>query len=260
MTTTDDQLSAYLDGQLDTDAAYEAVETALAENAATRGRLDHLVWAEDRLRLALRDKYMEPVPPHLIATVWRTPFGAAAQAPSPKVAPPRPAQPAWQMPWALSGWALAASVATIAWLRPDTPPTLPNTHTVNWAQPGKTVQDPVVLTTLNAVASGVVVQTTQGPLVAEGTVQRTNGDHCRALTHTHANTPPQHTWVCRENTGTWLVFATAASPLPPTTYTPAQGNNPVLPFPDPVRWLDAVHEQRQLEYQWQVHTPIQGEK
>ena len=247
MTTTDEQLTAYLDGQLPTDAAYETVENALAHDPATRARLDQLVWAEDRLRQALRDKYMEPVPPHLIANVWNTPLGGSSQHAQPTVNPAAQTQKPKPKPWSIAGWALAASFAILGWLRPAPEVPMSPTTAANWARQGLPVQDPMVLTTLNAVATGVVVANAHGQLVAEGTVQRANGHLCRLLAHAMPDQPAQHTWACHGGDGVWTVVATTPAAAPSATYTPAQAD---LPFPEPVRWLDAIQERAHLENQW----------
>jgi hypothetical protein len=255
MTTTDEQLSTYLDGQLGTEAAYQQVETALSADPSTRARLDQLVWADERLRQALRDKYMEPVPAWLIARVWNTPWGpkpAVASPPAPKTEPP-----VWRRPWFAGGWALAATVATVAWVQLAQAPGLLQQPTGTWAQQGQTIQNPTVVTALNAVASGVTIQGPEGPLVVVGTVENTNGTHCREVAHGTAAGTTHHTWACRGNQGNWSVVATAAAntPAPSGTYAPAQGAASDPPFAA-VQWLDAAQEQKLLQNQWHKTTPI----
>lgn len=256
MTTTDEQLSTYLDGQLGTETDYKQVETALSADPSTRSRLDQLVWADERLRQALRDKYMEPVPPWLIARVWNTPWSpqpTAASLPAPK-----PAPPVWRRPWFAGGWALAATVATVAWVQlAQVPGLLQQQPPDAWAQQGQGILNPVVLTALNAVASGVTIQGPEGPLEVVATVQTPSGTHCREVAHGTAAGTTHHTWACRESQGNWSVVATAAAhkPAPSGTYAPAQGATSDPPF-EAVQWLDAAQEQKLLQTQWHKTTPI----
>ena len=74
MKIDDDTLIAYLDAQLEDDAAYEAVEDALAESATLRARLQVLAETGELARQAFDAKLEEAVPPHLIAAIMNAPL------------------------------------------------------------------------------------------------------------------------------------------------------------------------------------------
>ncbi len=83
MKIDDDTLVAYLDAQLEDDAAYEAVEDALAESPALRARLQALAETGELARQAFDAKLEETVPPQLIAAIdkrlLRKPVASVAQ-------------------------------------------------------------------------------------------------------------------------------------------------------------------------------------
>lgn len=74
MKIDDDTLIAYLDAQLEDDAAYEAVEDALAESATLRARLQALAETGELARQAFDAKLEEAVPPRLIAAIMNAPL------------------------------------------------------------------------------------------------------------------------------------------------------------------------------------------
>ena len=74
MKIDDDTLVAYLDAQLEDDAAYEAVEDALAESPALRARLQALAETGELARQAFDAKLEEAVPPRLIAAIMDAPL------------------------------------------------------------------------------------------------------------------------------------------------------------------------------------------
>ena len=74
MKIDDDTLIAYLDAQLEDDAAYEAVEDALAESATLRARLQVLAETGELARQAFDAKLEEAVPPRLIAAIMDAPL------------------------------------------------------------------------------------------------------------------------------------------------------------------------------------------
>ena len=74
MKIDDDTLVAYLDAQLEDDAAYEAVEDALAESPALRARLQALAETGELARQAFDAKLEETVPPQLIAAIMNAPL------------------------------------------------------------------------------------------------------------------------------------------------------------------------------------------
>ena len=74
MKIDDDTLIAYLDAQLEDDAAYEAVEDALAESATLRARLQVLAETGELARQAFDAKLEEAMPPRLIAAIMDAPL------------------------------------------------------------------------------------------------------------------------------------------------------------------------------------------
>ena len=74
MKIDDDTLVAYLDAQLEDDAAYEAVEDALAASPALRARLQALAETGELARKAFDAKLEEAVPPRLIAAIMNAPL------------------------------------------------------------------------------------------------------------------------------------------------------------------------------------------
>lgn len=77
MQIDDDTLIAYLDAQLEDDAAYEAVEDALAASPALRARLQALAETGELARKAFDAKLEEAVPPQLIAAIMNAPLPGA---------------------------------------------------------------------------------------------------------------------------------------------------------------------------------------
>ena len=74
MKIDDDTLIAYLDAQLEDDAAYETVEDALAASPALRARLQVLAETGELARQAFDAKLEEAVPPRLIAAILNAPL------------------------------------------------------------------------------------------------------------------------------------------------------------------------------------------
>ena len=77
MPIDDDTLIAYLDAQLEDDAAYEAVEDALAASPTLRARLQALAETGELARKAFDAKLEEAVPPQLIAAIMNAPLPGA---------------------------------------------------------------------------------------------------------------------------------------------------------------------------------------
>ena len=79
MNIDDDTLIAYLDAQLEDDAAYETVEDALAASPALRARLQELAETGELARQAFDAKLEEAVPPQLIAAIMSAPLPGAEE-------------------------------------------------------------------------------------------------------------------------------------------------------------------------------------
>ena len=152
----DPTLIAYLDGQLP-EQDYAPLEQALAESAALRERLQALAQSSELARRSFDPVFLEPVPPHLIAEIWRASDPRARRDPPP--APP--VRRRW-LDWARLGgsarpWPALASVvmlglgAVISWqlLNPAA-----GTH---WAQnAGTPLTDPALALALEIARKGSI--------------------------------------------------------------------------------------------------------
>ena len=190
----DDQtLIAYLDGQLP-DSDYGPVEQALAESEALRERLQALVDSGEMARRSFDAVLLEPVPPSLIAAIWRAPDPRAHRPPPGGAA--RPASP-WL--WRFFGasprprvWPVLASVVLLAVGAVLSWQVLQTSEDVRWSlREGQPVVDPSLALALEVFVLGspfllqwvvddVVVSNdrdlllTLGRLCAERCLQRRN--------------------------------------------------------------------------------------
>ncbi|GGA83858.1 anti-sigma factor [Arenimonas soli] len=116
MKPADDELMAYVDGELDPDGVAR-VEAAMAADPAVAATVDTAMQMRARLRQAYDPVLDEPVPPHLLAIARGRP---ASIVPAP-TAPPRRR---WALPqWAALAAALVLGIAVSQFaLRPPTGP------------------------------------------------------------------------------------------------------------------------------------------
>lgn len=164
----DDTLVAYLDGQLD-DAEIAAIEAALPRDAALRARLDVLARASELAQRCLEPVLREPVPPALIAAIWR--------APDPRVRTPRSGFAARLTHWLAPGPRLAiASLALVVgagWLvlRPGG----------GALDSGDLIAEGALSLALDTATSGETLHTREATLSLLGSFVAADGRACRAF-------------------------------------------------------------------------------
>lgn len=202
----DETLIAYLDGQLP-EADYGPVEQALAENEALRARLQALVDSGDLVRRSFDAVLLEPVPPALIASIWRAPDPRAKRPPTGGAG--RPATPwLWRFFGTASdrrGWPAVAAVlllvvsGVLGWqmLQPD--------EEVRWSlREGQRVEDPSLALALEVSPSGRVLRTASGAVEVLASFERSAGGHCREFNRsTPRGTRDELGIACRTPAGDW---------------------------------------------------------
>ena len=243
MKIDDDTLIAYLDAQLEDDAAYEAVENALAASPALRARLQVLAESGELARQAFDAKLEEAVPPQLIAAIMNAPLpgteaGRATQdpaqavtaaavreatedaaAPTPHAVRPtaaRPASPslgtrlaAW-LGQGFGGAAAFASIVTLAlgalighYLLPPAELAAP------LARQGDPVRNPAVAVALQAAPSGLAVDVGDARLEIMASFTGHDGRFCREYSLSSPQTGQEIGIACRgaaADTGWQLAF------------------------------------------------------
>lgn len=212
MTFDDDTLIAYLDGQLP-EADYGPLEQALKDDAALRARLQALADSGELARRAFDPVLLEPVPPQLIAAIWRAPDprarpaspGGSASAP-----PPAPGGRASLLTWLGLGsgrraWPAFASVlvlglgAVIGWQL------LVPSPTARWAlHEGRPVADPSLALALEVSPSGRVLRTAGGTVEVLASFEQVDGGHCREFNRNSPDRTRDELGIaCRDAEGTW---------------------------------------------------------
>ena len=214
----DPTLIAYLDGQLP-EQDYAPLEQALAESVALRERLQALAQSSELARRSFDPVFLEPVPPHLIAEIWRASDPRARRDPPP--APP--VRRRW-LDWARLGgsarpWPALASVvmlglgAVISWqlLNPATG--------AHWAQnAGTPLTDPALALALEIAPSGRVLPTEGGSIEVVASFERHSGGHCREFNRTNtAGTRDELGIACRNDKGLWQLEFLIAEQRPAQT-------------------------------------------
>lgn len=203
----DDQtLIAYLDGQLP-DSDYGPVEQALAESEALRERLQALVDSGEMARRSFDAVLLEPVPPSLIAAIWRAPDPRAHRPPAGGAA--RPASP-WL--WRFFGasprprvWPVLASVVLLAVGAVLSWQVLQPSEDVRWSlREGQPVVDPSLALALEVSPSGRVLRTASGAVEILASFEQTGGGHCREFNRTTPRgTRDELGIACRTPAGEW---------------------------------------------------------
>lgn len=176
----DDTLVAYLDGQLSEDGCAQ-VEQALENDAVLSARLQALADSSELARRAFDPVLLEPVPPHLIASIW--------QAPDPRTRATPPKAPGLLERWrdvlrrgtrprvwpVLASVAVLGLVASIGWQWQAA-----DEASFAALQRGDVVRDPTLARALDTSPSGDVLQTADGVVEVLATFrQREGGGHCR---------------------------------------------------------------------------------
>lgn len=229
-------LIAYLDAQLEDDAQYDAVDTALATDAAVRARLQALVDSGERARQAFAAKFDEPVPAALIEAIINAPLpesavtGAPASADSApvKAPPPRVGKaPGRSLAQRLAAWlgegfggaAAFASALMLAlgalvghYLLPaatESPAGLAVT-----ARAGERVGDAGLLVALETAPSGRALQLTDTRIQLMMSFVDVDDRLCREYDIGQSGEDARHAIgvACRERDGNWLIAFAASEP------------------------------------------------
>jgi hypothetical protein len=204
MAYDDDTLVAYLDGQLD-EARCAAIEAALPHEEALRARLDALARASELAQRCLEPVLREPIPPELIAAIWRAPdprAAAATQAPAPK------RQRDWLMAWlpmpriALASLVLVAGVGWLV-LRPGG----------GALAPGDTLAGNALSLALDTAASGETLRTREAALELLGSFVAADGRACRAFQQQRDGTDTLAIACRDEAAGAWRVAFAQVRPI-----------------------------------------------
>ncbi len=203
MTFNDDTLIAYLDGQLpDTD--YGPLEDALKHDEALRTRLQALADSSELARRAFDPVLLEPVPPQLIAAIWRAPD------PRGRTQAVGTTRPTGLLAWLglISGpraWPALASVvvlglgAVIGWQL------LAPADDARWAlREGAPVTDQALALALEVSPSGRVLRTAGGAVEILASFEHVGGGHCREFNRSSpGGTLDELGIACRNAAGDW---------------------------------------------------------
>ena len=201
----DDTLIAYLDGQLP-DAAYGPLEDALKHDAALRTRLQALADSSELARRAFDPVLLEPVPPQLIAAIWRAPDPRARTLGSSR----RTTQPLGLLSWlglaaGPRSWPTLASVVVLGlgvvlgWQL------LSPADDARWAlREGGTVTDQALAMALEVSPSGRVLRTAGGAVEILASFEQAGGGHCREFNRSSLDgTRDELGIACRSAHGDW---------------------------------------------------------
>jgi hypothetical protein len=206
MQIDDETLVAYLDGQLP-EAGYAPVEQALTGSAALRARLQSLVDSGELARRSFDAVLLEPVPPALIAAIWRTPdprghrptaAGTARGGATwfPRLLGRVPGRRAWPV---LVSVVVLAVGAVLGWqvFQPS--------EDVRWSlREGQPVNDPSLALALEVSPSGHVLRTASGAVEVLASFEQTAGGHCREFNRsTPRGTRDELGIACRTPAGDW---------------------------------------------------------
>ncbi len=204
MAYDDDTLVAYLDGRLD-EAQCAAIEAALPHDTALRARLDALARASELAQRSLEPVLREPIPPELIAAIWRAldpRAAAAAQAPAPK------RRRAWLAAWlpmlrvALASLVLVAGVGWLV-LRPGG----------GALAPGDTLASNALSLALDTAASGETLRTRDASLELLGSFVAADGRACRAFQQRRGGTDTLAIACRDEEADNWRVAFAQTAPI-----------------------------------------------
>jgi hypothetical protein len=209
----DDTLVAYLDGRLD-EAKSAALEAALPHDESLSARLDALARASELAQRSLEPVLREPVPPTLIAAIWRAPDprtrevgGHARKGITARLA-------RWLAPGPRLAIASLALVVGAGWLvlRPggaalDT---------------GDLIAEGALSLALDTAASGETLHTREATLSLLGSFVAADGRSCRAFEQRRGRSDTLAV-ACRDiDASAWRVaFAQQAPALDSPGYQPA---------------------------------------
>lgn len=227
MTFNDDTLIAYLDGQLP-EAEDGPLEQALKNDADLRLRLQALAESSDLARRAFDPVLLEPVPPTLIAAIWRAPDPRSRAT----AARPGSSRPNGLLAWLglASGsrnWPALASVvvlglgAVIGWQL------LAPAEDVRWTlREGAPVTNEALALALEVSPSGRVLRTAGGAVEILASFEQVGGGHCREFNRSSpGGTRDELGIACRNTEGVWqlelLVAEERSSPVGQDSYQTA---------------------------------------
>jgi hypothetical protein len=220
MTLDDDTLIAYLDGQLP-EAGYGPLEQALKDDPALRTRLQALAESSELARRAFDPVLLEPVPPQLIAAIWRAPDPRARASP-PRAAPGKVStRPSGLLAWLglASGpraWPALASVAVlglgvaIGWQL------LAPAGDSRWAlREGAPVTNQSLALALEVSPSGRVLRTSGGAVEILASFEQVGGGHCREFNRSSPDGRQGELGIaCRTADGEWQLDFLATEERP----------------------------------------------
>jgi len=205
MTFDDNTLIAYLDGQLP-DADYGPLEQALEHDEALRKRLQALADSSQLARRAFDPVLLEPVPPQLIAAIWR--------APDPRARSRRSSHGTTQ-PNGLLAW-LGLAPGTRAWPSLASVLVLGLGVVLGWQllspaddarralREGAPVTDEALALALEVSPSGRVLRTAGGAVEIMASFRLEGGGHCREFNRNDpGGTLGELGIACRNAQGGW---------------------------------------------------------
>lgn len=202
MTFDDDTLIAYLDGQLP-DADYGPLEQALGTDEALRTRLQALADSSELARRAFDPVLLEPVPPPLIAAIWRAPDPRARSTTG--TAPPTGLLAWLGLTSGPRAWPALASVVVLGlgvvlgWQL------LAPSSDARWAlREGAPVTDEALALALEVSPSGRVLRTAGGAVEILASFEQVGGGHCREFNRSSpGGTLDELGIACRNAAGDW---------------------------------------------------------
>lgn len=213
MNHDDDTLVAYLDGQLD-EAQSVALEAALPHDPALRARLDALARASELAQRCLEPVLREPVPPALIAAIWRAPDPRARTAGSTTRSGVAARLAHWLSPGPRLVIASLALAVGVGWLvmRPGGAA----------LDAGDLIAEGALSLALDTAASGQTLHTREATLSLLGSFVAADGRACRAFEQRRGGDDTLAV-ACRDGTAqAWRVaFAQQASADDSPGYQPA---------------------------------------
>jgi hypothetical protein len=205
MTFNDETLIAYLDGQLP-DADYGPLEQALEHDEALRTRLQALADSSLLARRAFDPVLLEPVPPQLIAAIWRAPDPRARN----RASSHGTTQPVGLLAWLglASGpraWPALASVVVLGlgvllgWQL-----LAPADDARRALREGAPVTDEALALALEVSPSGRVLRTAGGAVEILASFKQMGGGHCREFNRNNpGGTLDELGIACRNAQGGW---------------------------------------------------------
>lgn len=215
MNLDDDILIAYLDGQLP-DADYAPFEARLQTDPELRVRLQALADSSELARRAFDPVLLEPVPPPLIAAIWRAPDPRAPTR-APRSAGPRgllawlglaPGQRAWP---ALASVAVLGLGLVIGWQLPE-----PADDALRALREGAPVSDEALALALEVSPSGRVLRTAGGAVEVLASFEQVEGGHCREFNRSSPGGSLDELGIaCRDAQGGWRLELLVAEERPP---------------------------------------------